>query len=210
MNARAIFRQLINSVTLYLPMALMGVLALGSWWLARNTPMTLAAAPVVQQQRQEPDYFINNFSVKNFDAQGRLMSEVMGERATHFPATEILDIEQARFRSLSGALSTTGRGDRAFSNGDGSEVQLMGNAVVVREAGQDAKGRPVPRVEFRGDFIHAFVRTQELKSHKPVTVLRGADQFSADTMLYNKIDGIVQLDGRVRVRFESRAGAGPR
>lgn len=210
MNARAIFRQLINSVTLYLPMALMGVLALGSWWLARNTPMTLAAAPVVQQQRQEPDYFISNFSVKNFDAQGRLMSEVMGERATHFPATEILDIEQARFRSLRGALSTTGRGDRAFSNGDGSEVQLMGNAVVVREAGQDAKGRPIPRVEFRGDFIHAFVRTQELKSHKPVTVLRGADQFSGDTMLYNKIDGIVQLDGRVRVRFESRAGADPR
>lgn len=205
----AVIRKLLNSITLYLPMALMGLLALGSWWLARNTPAVATATPVAEQ-RTEPDYTITNFSVKNFDTQGQLISEVMGAKATHFPATDILEIDQAQFRSGRGTLSTTGRGDRAFSNGDGSEVQLVGNAVVVREAGKDAQGQMVPRVEFRGDFIHAFVRTEELKSHKPVTVLRGSDQFSGDSMLYNKIEGIVQLEGRVRVRFESRASADPR
>jgi lipopolysaccharide export system protein LptC len=181
-------------------MALMGVLALGSWWLARNTPVISAAQPE-RVQRQEPDYFLTQFSVKNFDPQGQLLSEVWGQKAKHFPATDILEIDEARFRSYRGARMTNGQGDRAYSNGDGSEVQLVGNAVVVREAGPDSQGRLLPRVEFRGDFLHAFVRTEELKSHKPVIMRRGADEFSGDAMQYNKIDGIVQLDGRVRVRL---------
>ncbi len=204
MSTPQILRKLIGRATLYLPVAMMGLLALGSWWLARNTPSIAVAAPE-QAQRKEPDYFLTNFSVKSFDAQGLLTSEIFGSKARHFPATDVLEIDQARFSSSKGARQTTGRGDRAYSNGDGSEVQLVGNAVVVRAAGQDALGREQPRVEFRGDFLHAFLRTEELKSHQPVTVVRGADQFSGDAMTYNKIDGIVQLNGRVRVRLESRA-----
>jgi lipopolysaccharide export system protein LptC len=209
MKSPQILRKLIGSLTLYLPVALMGVLALGSWWLARNTPVTVAAAPQ-QVQRQEPDYFLTQFSVKSFDPQGQLTSEVWGRKARHFPATDILEIDEARFRSHRGTRATTGQGDRAYSNGDGSEVQLVGNAVVVREATQDPQGRELPRIEFRGEFLHAFLRTEEIKSHKPVTMLRGADQFSGDTLAYSKLDGIVQLDGRVRVRLESKASADPR
>jgi lipopolysaccharide export system protein LptC len=209
MLASNALRKLIGSLTLYLPIVLMGVLALGSWWLARNTPVAVTAAPQ-QVQRQEPDYFLTQFSVKSFDPQGQLMSEVWGQKARHFPATDILEIDAARFRSLRSARVTVGQGDRAYSNGDGSEVQLVGNAVVVREAEKNAQGRDLPRMEFKGEFLHAFLRTEEVKSHKPVTMQRGADQFSGDAMVYNKIDGIVQLDGRVRVRLESKASADPR
>lgn len=204
MNTSRIMRTTLGNATLYLPVVLMGVLALGSWWLARNTPVSALAAPV-QEQRKEPDYLLTNFSVKSFDAQGQLISEVLGRKARHFPATDILEIDDARFSSNRSAQSTTGRGDRAYSNGDGSEVQLVGNAVVVRQARLDVSGRELPRVEFKGEFLHAFLRTEELKSHKPVIVQRGADQFSGDAMTYSKIDGIVQLDGRVRVRLESKA-----
>jgi lipopolysaccharide export system protein LptC len=209
MKTPQMLRKLLGNATLYLPMVLMGVLALGSWWLARNTPITTTAAPE-RELRKEPDYFLTNFSVKSFDAQGLLMSEVLGNKARHFPATDVLEIDEARFRSSRNVRSTTGRGDRAYSNGDGTEVQLVGNAVVVREGGPDGQGRELPRVEFRGDFLHAFLRTEELKSHKPVTVVRGADQFSGDAMTYSKIDGIVQLDGRVRVRLESKPASDPR
>jgi lipopolysaccharide export system protein LptC len=209
MLASNALRKLIGSITLYLPMVLMGVLALGSWWLARNTPVAVVAAPQ-QMQRQEPDYFLTQFSVKSFDPQGQLMSEVWGQKARHFPATDILEIDAARFRSLRSARVTLGQGDRAYSNGDGSEVQLVGNALVVREKAKDPQGRTLPRMEFRGEFLHAFLRTEEVKSHKPVTMQRGADQFSGDAMLYNKIDGTVQLDGRVRVRLDSKPSVNPR
>jgi lipopolysaccharide export system protein LptC len=206
MSIKSILRQGLAHATLYLPMALMGVLALGSWWLARNTPSL--AAPVPQQvQRTEPDYFLTQFSIKSFESGGVLMSEVWGSKGRHFPHTDILEIDEARFRSLRGVRATTGQANRAYSNADGSEVQLVGNAIVVREAGKDASGRALPRVEFRGEFLHALMRTEEIRSHKPVTVLRGADQFSGDSMVYNKLDGIVALDGRVRVRLESKASS---
>jgi lipopolysaccharide export system protein LptC len=202
-------RRFVGNATLYLPMVLMGVLALGSWWLARNTPVSSAPEPE-RVQRKEPDYYLTNFSVKSFDVKGALTSEILGRKARHFPDTDVLEIDEARFRSSRNMRSTTGQGDRAYSNGDGSEVQLVGNAIVVREAGQDTAGRELPRVEFRGEFLHAFLRTEEVKSHKPVTVLRGADQFNGDTMAYSKLDGIVQLDGRVRVRLESKPASDPR
>jgi lipopolysaccharide export system protein LptC len=203
MNAAAMLRTLVAQFTLYLPMLLMALMALGSWWLAQYTPQEVAVASE-KIVRQEPDYFLSDFTVKTFDTAGQLISEIAGQKARHFPHTDILEIDQARLRSLGAGRITTAAGQRAYSNGDGSEVQLVGNALVVREQSVDAQGKPLPRVEFRGDFLHAFMRTEEIKSHKPVTVTRGSDQFSGERMLYNKIDGILQLDGRVRVRLESK------
>ena len=88
--------------------------------------------------------------------------------------------------------------NRALSNGDGSEVQLFGNAVVVRDAGTDAQGRPLPRLEFRGEFLHAFLNTERIRSHKPVTLTRGADQFTADSMDFDNLERVMDLRGRVR------------
>ena len=197
-------RRLLSHMTLYLPLAVISLLAMGSWWLARNTPVAAVPEPEATK-RHEPDYFLTNFVVKSFDVQGQLISEVTGQKARHFPDTDVLEIDAARVRSSKNLRITTGKGDRAYSNGDGSEVQLVGNAVVVREAGKDAKGQQLPRAEYRGEFLHAFMRTDEIKSHKPVIVTRGADQFTGDNMAYNNVDGIMQLDGRVRVRLESKA-----
>lgn len=200
-------RQTLGKLTLYLPIGVMSVLALGSWWLARNTPSAPEVLPQAAQ-RTEPDYLLTKFSIKTFDPSGALANEVWGSKARHFPHTDILEMDEARFRSSRGLRATVGQANRAYSNADGSEVQLVGNAVVVREAGKDAQGRELPRIEFRSEFLHAFLQTEIVKSHKPVTVVRGADQFSGDAMVYNKLDGTVSLDGRVRVRFESKAPGG--
>ncbi len=200
----ALMRRLLSQITLYLPLVAMGLLALGSWWLASNTPKTAAPAPE-RVVRHEPDYFLTNFVVKSFDVKGHLISEVSGQNARHYPDTDVLEINEARMRSSKNQRVTTGRSNLAYSNADGSEVQLVGNAIVIREAGKDAGGQQLPRVEYRSEFLHTFVRTEELKSHKPVIVTRGADQFTGDSMAYNNVDGVVQLDGRVRVRLEAKS-----
>jgi lipopolysaccharide export system protein LptC len=198
MKLRQRIRFWIGTFTLYLPIVMMLLLALGSWWLARNTPEAAQASPQLPQ-RQDPDYYLTRFSVKNFDPQGQLVSEIFGVKARHFPITDLLEIEGARFRSSRGSRVTTGQSDRAYSNADGSELQLVGNARVVQEPLRDAQGRELPRLEIRSDFLHAFLRTEQIKSDQPVTIMRGADQFNGDRLLFNKIDSVVQLDGRVRV-----------
>jgi lipopolysaccharide export system protein LptC len=53
-------------------------------------------------------------------------------------------------------------------------------------------------MEYRGEFLHAFLTTEKVKSHKPVELLRGQDRFTADSLDFDNVDQILQLQGRVR------------
>lgn len=187
-----------EGVSLYLPVILMGFLALGTWWLVRNAPQPVAVQ-AASAPRHEADYFMSDFSVKNFDASGRLQSEVQGGLARHFPDTDTLEIDSVRMRSVApnGRL-TRASAKRALSNADGSEVQLFGNAVVTREALVTPAGTVQPPLEFRGEFLHAWPQIERVTSHQPVKITRGRDQFTADTMDYDNLEQVLQLRGRVR------------
>jgi lipopolysaccharide export system protein LptC len=194
-----ILRAAWDRASIYLPIILMGVLALGTYWLVRSTPVfTPPEAP--RPPSHEPDYFMKQFTVKTFDAAGKLKSEVSGAQAKHFPDTDTLEIESARIRSFDtqGQLTTV-TANRALTNADASEVQLMGNALAVREAVGGAK--PVPRMEFKGEFLHAFMKTERLKSDKPVVLTRGTDRFVADAMEYDNLKQVIELRGRVKGTF---------
>lgn len=185
-------------LSLYLPMILMGVLALGTYWLVRSTPLLMLPEQEAPA-RHEPDYFMRKFSVKTFDGAGRLKSEVLGTDARHYPDTDTLEIDLVHIRSFNeeGRL-TTATAKRAVTNGDASEVQLFGDARVVREPVVNKAGQLQPRMEFRGEFLHAFMDTERVKSHKPVELIRGRDQFTADTMDFDNLDRVMELKGRVK------------
>lgn len=187
-----------DRLSLYLPVVLMGLLALGTWWLVRNAPKP-AVAVQERAPTHEPDYTMKQFSVKSFDANGRLESEVVGDMARHYLDTDTLEIDHVRMRSVApdGRL-TVATANRGITNADGSEVQLFGNAIVTRESPPTAKGTPQPRLEFRGEFLHAWVNTERVRSDQPVTLIRGKDQFTGDSMEYDNLDQVLQLRGRVR------------
>ncbi|WP_395056341.1 LPS export ABC transporter periplasmic protein LptC [Polaromonas sp.] len=193
---------------IYIPVLLMGLLALGTYWLVRNTPEALP--PEGQKAiSSEPDYYMRKFGIKTFDDAGQLKSDVTGTEVRHYPDTDTLEIDKALIRSysLEGRL-TTSTGDRALTNGDGSEVQLIGNARVVRDAAVDANGKEIQRLEFRGEFLHVFVNDERVKSHLPVVLKRGADQFEGDTFAYDNLDRVADLKGRVKGVLVPRKAAG--
>ena len=187
-----------DRLSIYLPVMLMGLLALGTYWLVRITPAVSAPEPE-QQVRHEPDYFMRTFSVKTFNEQGQLQSEVNGIEGRHFPDTDTLEIDQVRMRSFNqDGKVVVATADRALSNSDGSEVQLFGNAIVVREASTDASGRVDPRLEFRSEFLHAYVNTERVKTNQPVVMTRGNDRFTGDAMDFDNLSRVMNLQGRVR------------
>ncbi len=186
-----------EAATEYLPVVLMGLLALGTWWLVRNAPMPQMPRAEVER-RHEPDYFMRDFSVKNFDASGRLQSELQGSLARHYPDTDTIDIDAMRMRSQSpDGRITHATANRALSNADGTEVQLFGNAVVTREAMSLPGGQKQPRLEFRGEFLHAWTQTERVSSNQPVTLTRGNDRFTANSMDYDNLEQVLELRGRV-------------
>jgi lipopolysaccharide export system protein LptC len=197
-NAWLLLRAGWERVSVYLPIILMGLMALGTYWLARNTP-NLGPAEAQRPATHDPDYYMRRFSVKTFDAAGRLKSEVHGTEARHYPDNDTLEIDQPRLRSFNarGQL-TVASARRALSNGDGSEVQLLGDAIVTREPTPVGEGKVQPRMEFRGEFLDVFVDTERVKSHLPVELTRGTDRFTADGLDYDNAQQVLELHGRVR------------
>ena len=187
-----------DNISIYLPVVLMGLLVLGTYWLVRNAPGPTTPEST-SDVSHELDYFMRKFTMKTFDEDGLLKSDVYGVEARHYPDTDTLEIDEPRIRSFSaeGRL-VTGTGRRALSNGDGSEVQLMGNARVVREATKDAAGNDLPRMEFKGEFLHSYVNEERVKSHLPVVMTRDTDQFQGDDFAYNNLTGVADLKGRVK------------
>ena len=183
---------------LYLPLVVLGTLALATYWLIRSTPTAIGAADA-RPESHEPDYFMERFSVRTFDSTGRIRSEVIGEKARHFPDTKWMEIDRIHIRSFdtSGRL-TRATAQRGLTNDDASEVQLIGNAVVIRDADAVKSATSAPRMEYRSEFLHAFMTTERVTSNKPVELLRGNDRFTADSLEFDNVEQVLQLKGRVR------------
>jgi lipopolysaccharide export system protein LptC len=189
--------RLIDRISIYLPVILMGVLALGTYWLLRTTPLP-GTPDTAKPETHDADYFMQKFSIKTFDATGHLKTELQGQELRHFPDTDTLEIDKVYLRSYDEAGTlTTSTGDHGLSNGDGSEVQLIGNAMVVRDASINKAGVAQPRLTLQSDFLHAITDTERVKTHLPVRITRGRDQFTADRMDYDNLSHVVELQGRV-------------
>lgn len=194
MNAALLrLRAALDRVALYLPLLVMGLLALGSWSLVRSVP-SLLSPPASSVVRNTPDYALGRFTVQAFDGEGRLMRELSGESARHYPANDELHIDQVRIRGTSAtgvrvqASALTG-----VAPGNGASISLAGQVVAVREADRHAV-----RTELQGERLLARLDEDRLLSDSPVQILRGADRFAADRMDFNSRTGRYELEGRVR------------
>jgi lipopolysaccharide export system protein LptC len=198
-------RRVFDRLAVYLPLLLMGLMAMTSYWLVRNTPK-LSEVEVEVASRHEPDYYMRDFSVKIFQADGRLKSVIVGTEGRHYPDTDTLEIDQPRIRVLGAdGHVTTATAARGVINADGSEAQLFKNAVVAREATVNAQGVSTPRSELQSDFLHFFANTEQVKSHLPVVMIRGSgDRFTGDGMGFDNLGRTVEINGRVRGVLQPR------
>lgn len=187
-----------DRLSIYLPITVMGLMALGTYWLVQNSPKPEAVA-AQRPLRHDPDYFMKDFSVTTYVDAGRLRSEVFGVAARHFPDTDTLEIDRVRIRSFDtlGRL-TTATANRALTNGDATIVELFGNALLIREAQPDASGKTLARIEFRGEYLHANTDTERVTSNQPVQLRRGNDVFVGDSMDYDNVNRILVMNGRVK------------
>jgi len=135
-----------------------------------------------------------------FAPDGTLRTQIEGDVAHHYPDTDTLEIENPRIRSVAANGRVTRASARqALANGDGSEVQLIGEAEIIREGVDGA-----PPINFRSEFLQAFLDTERVRSHLPVTVVQGGTEMRADSMEYSHLDREIRFGGRLRAVFSPR------
>jgi lipopolysaccharide export system protein LptC len=138
------------------------------------------------------------FTLQRFGADGRLRVQVQGTQMRHYPDTDTLEIDGVTIRALSPDGSVTrATARRALSNGDASEVQLLGGAQVIREGLS-----PDQRVEFESEFLHAFLNVERLRSHLPVRLRQGTSELRVGGIEYDNLTRSAKLGAPVRARFD--------
>lgn len=202
-SAGSRLRRAIDVGSAYVPLIVMAVVAAATWWLVQNAP-SLDTPRLAVATRVDPDVEMTGARIQRFAADGRLRTQIEGERLRHFPASDTIEVDAARIRSIDAqGRVTVATARRALANGDGSEVQLFGDATVVREPVGDEQA-----VRFEGEFLHAFRNTEQLRSHLPVTVTQGDSVVKAETMQYDHGTRVVDLGGRTRATFAPRRTPG--
>lgn len=188
----------------YLPLLMMAFLASGTWWLVKNTPL-LDAPGEAAPPRHVPDYRMANFEIQRIGADGRLNVQIAGAELRHYPDTDTVEIDQVRVRAVApdGSLAVA-EAKRAISNGDGSDMQLIGNVHLRRlppDAGENAK----PQLEVRGEFLQALSNSEILRSHLPVVIRQGGSTLNAQNFEYRHLTGQVSFTGKAQGQIVSRA-----
>ncbi len=191
-----------DRLSIYLPILLMGMAALATWWLVRGLPAPKPLDPS-RAVRHEPDYTVNDLKLRSFDPDGRLKSELAGQAAMHYPDTDTLVLTDVRLKGYGqeGWL-TVGRANTATSNRDGSSVTLSG-AVRLERRTLGTSG--AAKTTFFGEQLDYTRNPNRIRSDASVRVERGRDWFTANRMVLDDNAGTLVLDGAVKAQFSPRA-----
>ena len=189
----AVWRSTLEGALAFVPMVLLVMVLWASVWLVRNAPQALQT-PIAALPSHEPDYFARDFTLKTYNLQGDMKSFLQGTTSTHYPDTLTNVIQNPVVRAVSSTgRITTAVAKRSLSNEDGSEIQLMGQAVVHKQ-GMGAE----PGMTLRSDFIHFFANTDSLLTKAPVNIERGDNRFQANTLKADNLNQRFVLQGQVK------------
>lgn len=198
------WRLAVERLSIYMPAALMAMLALGSYWLLRSTPP--APEPVAERPLlHDPSDVMRRFSVRTHGLDGQLKSELLGQEARRFEDNGSMEVDQPRMRWFSpqGVL-TTAQADLVRTNAERDDYLLRGHAVVVRNAAQLPDGQRLERLEFQGEHLRILTKEERVVSDQPVLLVRGRNRITAGSLDWSERDRVANLRGRVQAVLPGR------
>ena len=118
--------------SLWLPLAMLLLLAALSYWIERSVqaPATGALA-----NPTEPEGIMENFDALRTDTAGNPHYRLSAKRLKHYSGSKLTELESPRFVQLdaeAGEVNTVAK--QATVSPDGSEVDLLGDVIVERAA----------------------------------------------------------------------------
>lgn len=188
----------------YLPLLLMAVIASGTWWLVKNTPL-IDAPGELAAPRHVPDYRMANFEIQRIGADGRMHVQIAGAELRHYPDTDTVEIDKVRVQAIGpDGMLAIAEARRAISNGDGSDMQLLGD-VHLRRLPPGAGENAPALLEVRGEFLQALSNSEILRSHLPVTIRQGGSTLNTQNFEYRHLTGQLSFTGKAQGQIAGKA-----
>lgn len=108
-------------------------------------------------RRHDPDYIVDNFTIRNFDRNGDIASTLAASKMVHFPDDDSTELIAPRVvQTKPNEPRMTVQADRGALSQDGAEIFLYDNVLLVRDATKEA-----PAARMTTSFLH-IVRSRSL------------------------------------------------
>lgn len=171
-------------------------LALGSFWLLQllnRDNLSIQA----DQQRDEPDYFVDHFSVVKMSPAGQPSYIVSGTKLTHHPLDDSSDIDKPFLRNLApGRPPTDVHADRGRVDQDHTRVVLTGNVIVDRPAAPGFQN-----LNLKSESLTVFPDSERMETDRPVAMYAGTTLVTGVGMVANNATGQVDIAHRLRITY---------
>ncbi len=187
--------------TLLLSVVLIGGLAVGSYWLAQQARLSDI---VTRKVGHDIDYTATDITLTRMDDTGRAQYVIDAAALVHYVDDDTGELTQPH---MVGAKldrpEMRVRADLGKTVGEGEEIRLFGNVVMIRQP-----WRAAPEMVAKGPYMLAYPEREVLSSDQPIEVTRGGSRVNANGMQYDNADRKLNLDGgpsgRVREVIEAR------
>jgi lipopolysaccharide export system protein LptC len=188
-----------DRITAIIAVLLLVLLAATSYWYSQTTRLGDLANAV---SREGPDVVVDGVSMTQFDAEGRAINKLIGDRVTHFPSDDRVEVVRPRLISLrEDQPQLDAKADHARVEDSGARVVLSGDVTLIRAAGKDGE----PSMRMTTDRLVALPDSEQFSTDAPVEIERGASRIHAVGMDYNNIKRTVKFRSKVRGTIEPTA-----
>ena len=180
--------------SLWLPLAILLLLAALSFWIERSVQLTADGSEAIQT---DPEGIMENFDALRTDPAGKPHYRLSAKKLKHYSGSKRTELESPRFAQLdaeAGEVSAIAK--QATVSPDGNEVVLFGDVVVERAArpGQSA-------MSLRTERLLVFPERDLLRAPGAVEILDDIVTVRAGAMEYDAGQRVIKLTGRVRAHY---------
>lgn len=187
---------MITRGSLWLPLAILLLLAALSFWIERSVQLTATGSAAAQT---DPEGIMENFDALRTDPTGKPHYRLSAKKLRHYSGSKRTELESPRFVQLdaeAGEVSAVAK--QAVVSPDGDEVELLGDVIVKRAArpGQSA-------MSLRTERLLVFPERDLLRAPGAVDILDATLTLRAGAMEYDAGQRIIKLTGRVHARYIS-------
>jgi lipopolysaccharide export system protein LptC len=189
---------MIERGSLWLPLAILLVLAGLSFWIERTVQMPVNGNGA---ELSDPEGIMENFSALRTDPQGQPQYRLSARRLKHYSNSKLTELDAPRFTQLDATQGeVVAQARQATVSADGKEVELVGNVNVERQArpGQSALSLTTSR-------LLVFPDQHLLRAPGSVQIQDATLSVTAGAMEYRTDRRTIKLTGRVKARYLAKA-----
>jgi lipopolysaccharide export system protein LptC len=197
-------RSLLDRMTAWSPVLLLGGLAALTYWLDAQVQ-----GPPPRRDgtaRHDPDLFAERFRAVKLDEKGRMVQSLSGRRVDRFaddqstviasPQMTQTDVDKPGFAITADSASVTS---------DREDVYFTGNVVARREAvpaqpGRDGSGA----ITVKTEYLHAIPNQRQVRTDKPVTIEEARGIINSVGLELDDNAKTVKFKSGVRGTFQSQ------